>query len=57
MAILFKCLVCFISATFVGKLICAQHVFAKYNRIMHHAIENNPETFSIAFDSSSFLLF
>jgi len=47
----------FVSVAVAGKFICIQHVFVKYNRIMHHELENSPEAFSIAFDSSSFLLF
>ena len=31
-----------------GKLICIQHVFAKYNGVILKALENNHEAFSIA---------
>ena len=57
MTILFKYSMSFASAVVAGKFIFVQHVFVKYNRIMHHALENSPEAFSLAFDSSSFLLF
>ncbi len=48
MIILTKVLTYFVFTAIAGKLICAHHVFAKYNRIIQQASEYRHEAFSIA---------
>lgn len=55
MTILLNGLKFFIASAIAGKLMCIQHVFVKYSKIVQQVSENSYEAFSLAAAGAFFL--